>query len=98
MHLRFDLATGERVMEGAPISLPHDGEFLISVRLEPIDDGGELDGKSLKLNGLLAKPSEGAGGSGEPTDEPMPLPWRTENGEDEGLDLEGLGSVTQPLR
>ena len=74
MMLHFDVASGEHVLEGEAITLPHPGEFLIEIRLEPMSVGDDtLDGRAVRLDGLVAKESGGEG------DEPMPLPWLVQN-------------------
>lgn len=75
MHLHFDLAAGEWVLEGAPLTLPHGGDYLVSVSLEPVE--GVDAPHSVQINGLFARKGEAAGPLHVPTaDEPMPVPWR----------------------
>lgn len=76
LFLHFDLAAGEWELEGTPLTLPHGGEYLISIRLEP-GEGGSEQSHSVRMNGLLARQSV-AGGVVDvnSSDEPMPVPWR----------------------
>ena len=80
MFFHFDLASEETILEGAPISLPHAGEYLVSIRLEPSANPSDelefkdvLEGRSMRLDGLLALE--------ELSDEPMPLPWKVQSEE-----------------
>lgn len=89
LFFHFDLASGQYTLEGAPITLPHGGEYMISIHLEPIKDGLEDEGwfgKSIRIDGLIAHTStsdddDNERGNSSKSNEPMPLPWLTD-GED----------------
>jgi hypothetical protein len=64
-HLHFDLAGGELAVQRGAVELPETGHFLISVRLEPLDevDDGDYLGGSLGMAGRIR--SDGAAFSDE---------------------------------
>jgi len=79
LFLHFDLAAGEWDLQGTPLTLPHGGEYLISIRLEPLGSNvsEESCAHSVRMNGLLARQAASDGVVGvNSADEPMPVPWR----------------------
>ena len=79
--LHFDLSEDEWTARGDQIVLPHPGEYLISITLEPVSATDSPTVRhSMRLNGLMARVNSGL----DPTDktaagEPVPLPWRVLN-------------------
>jgi hypothetical protein len=74
--LDFDVATGEVSVVGSPIVLPHDGDFMISIRIEPIGELDRLGDRSVRIDGLMARSAAYALGDLHATGEPTPLPMK----------------------
>jgi hypothetical protein len=93
LFLDFDVARGEVSVVGEPITLPHGGEFMISIRIEPIDPSMDslqrLEDRSLRIDGLMARFLGDEGGL-VATGEPTPLPMQDEGKRD--------GRVTTPVK
>lgn len=85
--LDFDVATGEVSMVGSPIVLPHSGEFMISIRIEPIGEQDRLGDKSVRIDGLMARSAAYALGDLHATGEPTPLPMKEGHDLNDKLDV-----------
>jgi hypothetical protein len=83
--LHIDFNEGEAVI-GEKIALPHPGEYLISITIEPVErDDSPIGSNSMRLDGLMAKFEKTTGTEGtKAAGEPVPLPWKVlnEGGED----------------
>ena len=90
--LNFHIDQGIFAIDSRPITLPHKGKYLVSLRLEPIDEElipnpkdptGEKTNSSFYISGALSARYFVA----PPLDnnKPTPLPWRTQKFGDEEL-------------
>ncbi len=84
MLLHFDLSSGETEVIGEQLTLPHPGNYHVSIKLEPYDGEGEtLVGQSMRINGRLAR-IDGIPDTKETAaaGEPVPLPWQPDGSGD----------------
>lgn len=94
MVLHFDLDHDGVTIKGEPVTLPHAGEYLISIGLEPLgvtsgDEASQvLSGKSMRIDGMMARYSTPTSEDKTAAGEPVPLPWRVLGEEDEASPAE----------
>ncbi len=79
--LAFDVGSGQLSVVGEPMTLPHAGNFQISIPLQPVNvlsgEWTDLSGTSMQINGLVAEFAPITGGPGlVSSGEPTPLPLR----------------------
>ncbi len=95
--VHFDLAEGQRVFAGPEIVLPQDGDFSVSILVEPpavgfsavpVDDKVGSGGASVELLGRVGSGYEIVNDPPSEEDNPEPVPWRSIRTLD-GLDLTG---------
>ena len=71
MFVSFDIEGGEFVKTEVPVTLPEAGTYIVSIRLEPIEND-EFESRSFAMSGYVAE--EAAGTSQEEKYEPTPQP------------------------
>ncbi len=83
LFLHFDTTSDEVSIRGRELMLPHGGDFLISIRLEPLNSKKHefrpVDGSSVRVNGIIAhedKDKKISFNDLVATGEPTPLPMR----------------------
>lgn len=78
--LRFDVSSGEAKVVGEPILLPHGGDFMISIRIEPAEalvrDAEEDESASVRIDGMMARYINPNLTDLHATGDPTPLPMK----------------------
>lgn len=82
--LKFDISNGETLLESAPMELPDEGRYVVSIRLEPVETlEGEASESSFSADGFVAETPEPHDFSKTSDGKPLPLPFDEKPDQDE---------------
>lgn len=86
MALKFQVSEGETVLNADSLEIPHEGRYVVSIRLEPVERlRGEGAESSFSMDGFIAEGSDAKTGDGstfEPSPLPVPMDEKGETSED----------------
>lgn len=97
--IRFDVSSNEMFKKGAAIDLPRPGRYLVSVRLEPIDEETSDESiSSFSMSGFVARDSMLGSEyvtDGEDGERPTPHPFDPDDDDIRAQDADGLSDNPQ---
>lgn len=97
--LHFDVENGEFSRDAETLELPDSGQYVVSIRLEPVSDlEGETESSSLSVNGYVAQATDVKNPGKVADGSPLPLPFDARRTSDEVTDSSATPMLWTPFK